>query len=316
MDAAPEPPAGLPVPVRQRKQGNSAERPAFNLWLNVQNRLKSHPTMKPILVLSLLAVPTALLQADPGKARIPASPPLSPPSATAKSHPPSLFAQAKDAPRETTSGTPRGNAPVLDDTLKGLQKQTISSLDRESSHPDVLAPGVIKFIDGDLLQVLDVYQELSGRTVVRSTTLPLVKVSVRSQTPLNRIEALQLLDTALAQNGVTMIPEGTKVVKAVAFAQAHTEAAPIVDLSPEELPDSSSCLTYIVEVKNRKPSQVVPALQPFSKMSNSILAIDDAGIVILRDYSSNVRRMLQVLDRLERATSREEGKIERGKRSK
>ena len=49
------------------------------------------------------------------------------------------------------------------------------------------------------------------------------------------------------------------------------------------------------------PREVAPALAPFSKMpGNSIVAIDTAGILIIRDYSANVRRMLQVVDRLEK----------------
>ena len=77
-----------------------------------------------------------------------------------------------------------------------------------------------------------------------------------------------------------------------------------------------------MKLKNVTPAQAAPALQPFARLPNSIIAIGSAGgsrpsskaslpnlpvifgakdnnLLILRDYSSNVRRMLQVLEKLE-----------------
>ena len=189
------------------------------------------------------------------------------------------------------------------------EAQTFSSFDR----PDAAAAGImlergaLRFEDADLSQVLEVYQKLSGRTVIRSP-LPNARIAVLNQTPLARHEALQVLDTVLAQNGVTMILIGTKFVKAVASNQAPTESAPVIELSADQLPDSSSYMVYVVELTSRKPSDVLPSLQPFAKMPNSIVAINDGGLLILRDYSSNIRRMLQIIERLEGRASLLRGK--------
>jgi hypothetical protein len=165
---------------------------------------------------------------------------------------------------------------------------------------EVFPAGLLKFDSAELAQVLNVYQEMSGRTMIRGSALPDVKVSIQSQTALTRREALQMLDTVLAANGVTMVLLGTKAVKAVPSAQALSEAAPVIQLPAEQLPESSSYMTYIVELKRSRPRELAPALAPFAKGSNSILAIDANGILILRDYSSNIRRMLQVIDLLEK----------------
>jgi len=100
---------------------------------------------------------------------------------------------------------------------------------------------------------------------------------------------LQALDTVLAQNNITMIPLGTKFVKAV----------PVVELPRDELPESGSYMLYIVPVKSIPPREAAPVLAPFSKMPNSVVAVDSSGLLLLRDYSTNIRRMLQVLDRIE-----------------
>jgi general secretion pathway protein D len=178
-----------------------------------------------------------------------------------------------------------------------LGEETFTSVDRASGGKaaETFAPGFLKFTEADLPQVLNTYRDLSGRTIVRSTTLPDAKISLETQTALTRIEALQALDSVLAENGIVMVPQGTKFVKAVARKTAAQESPPVVDLPREQLPDCGTYITYIVEVKHRLPRDLTPVLQPFASMPNSILGVDSAGILVLRDFSSNIRRMLQIL---------------------
>src|SRR6185436_17475676 len=165
---------------------------------------------------------------------------------------------------------------------KETKSQTFTSLDSAGKGDDNFAPGLLQFTDSDLAQVLDIYRELSGRTVVRSSSLPSAKISLKSETSLSRIEALQALDTVLAQNGIMMIPQGTKFVKAVAAQAAAYENPPVVDLPRDQLPDCGTYITYIVDVKHQKPRDLTAALQPFARMPNSILGIDSAQLIIMR----------------------------------
>lgn len=164
-----------------------------------------------------------------------------------------------------------------------------------------MASGTIKFESADSMQVLALYQNLSHRTVIYSGKLPPAKITVLNETPLTRREALQLLDTALAQQGITMILLGTKFVKATPSAQAVVEAGPVIELPADQLPESSSYLTYVVELKWASPREIAPAIAPLANMpGNSIMAIDSAGVIIIRDYSANVRRMLQLIEKLDK----------------
>lgn len=185
-----------------------------------------------------------------------------------------------------------------------LAEETFSSVDRPGGGGkagETFPAGLIKFEEADLDQVLNTYRELSGRTIVRSTTLPHAKISIQSQTALTRIEALQALDSVLAQNGIVMIPQGTKFVKAVPKQSAPQESPPILNLPREQLPDCATYIMYVVDLKHRKPRDVAQALQPFSALPNSILGIDSASLIVLRDFSSNVRRMLEMVERIDKA---------------
>lgn len=200
--------------------------------------------------------------------------------------------------------------------------RTFSSFDPPPPGDKSTPPKAIRFEQADVAQVLSLYAEISGRSIIRAGNLPDAKITFSNQTPMTPVEVLQALDTVLAANGIAMVFLGTQYAKAVPAKEAHLEPGPISELKPDQLPDSSSFVIYIVKLKNVTPSQAVAALQPFAKLPNSIVAIGsgkgspapststlpnlpaifgatDHPILILRDYSSNVRRMLHVLETLE-----------------
>lgn len=93
---------------------------------------------------------------------------------------------------------------------------------------------------------------------------------------------------------------GELAVKAVPEARASSESPPEIALPWKELPDSGSFMLRRVRLKTLRPSEVVPVLAPMAKAPNALLPVDAAGELILRDYSSNIRRMLEMLEDLEK----------------
>lgn len=162
---------------------------------------------------------------------------------------------------------------------------------------------MLNFQNTEVTQVLQIYQEISKRTVIRPTTLPRPTISLRNETPLSRVEALQLMDTVLAENGIAMVLAGDTAVKAVPVVQAAQESPPEITLPWRSLPDSGSFMMRTVQLKKHRPSELIPVLMPFCKVPNALLPIDSRGRLILRDYSSNIRKMLQVVEDLENNAS-------------
>jgi len=164
---------------------------------------------------------------------------------------------------------------------------------------EVFPPGLIKFNEADLSQVLEIYQELTGRTVLKPASVPAAKISIRTQNELTRAEAIQALDTILGMNGITMIPQGEKFVKAVAEAQAGNAGQRFNDLDIEQLPEAARYVTQVVQLTNASPNDLMPLLTPFSKVPNSIIAIPSTGMLVLRDYAENVKRMVEMIKRVD-----------------
>lgn len=159
----------------------------------------------------------------------------------------------------------------------------------------IIQKGDIRFPDTDITQVLEIYAELVGRTVLRGPQLGAGKVSLNTVTALTKSEAIQALDTILAMNGVTMINVGTKFVKAVPVGEAGTAGDKFSTRDPKNLPEADQYITQVVQLNYARPSEMISALQPFAKIPNSIIALDSSGTLIIRDYSANVKRMLELI---------------------
>jgi len=164
---------------------------------------------------------------------------------------------------------------------------------------DILPAGLIKFQDADIAQVLEIYQELTGRTILKPSSLPATKISIRTQTELTRAEAVQALDSILSMNGITMTPQGTKFMKAVAEAQAGAAGSIFNDLPGELLPESGTYVTHVIQLTNASPNDILPVLQPFAKNPAAILTIPSTGMLVLRDYAENVKRMLEMIAKVD-----------------
>lgn len=194
------------------------------------------------------------------------------------------------------AATPNPTAPTATAT------QTPGTGASTNAAEQVIPAGEINFPATDINQVLSIYGELVNRTILRPTALPAQLITLKTQTPLTRSEAIQAFDTVFAMNGITTINIGDKFVKVVPTPQAATEAAVFDTNDMTRLPEADQYVTHIVQVTNAKPSELVQALQPFAKVPNSILAIDSSGILVIRDFSANVKRMLEMIKQIDVAT--------------
>jgi general secretion pathway protein D len=165
--------------------------------------------------------------------------------------------------------------------------------------PEEMMPvGSINFQGVDVNQVLDVYAKLVGRTMLRAG-LPTAQIILHTETPLTKSEAIQALQAVLALNGIALVNVGDKFVKVLPVDQANSAGAALDRSEASQLPDLGTYVTHIVQLKYIKPSLMVPIIQPFAKLANSILPIDDNGILVLRDNAENVKRMLEMIDQVD-----------------
>ena len=166
---------------------------------------------------------------------------------------------------------------------------------------DVVIPMAdLQLVNMPLEQFLEIYANYVNRTILRAAALPNLNVTLQAQTPLTVVEAIQAMDSVLSLNGYTTIPVGEKFVTFVPSANALQEGAAfsIID-SADELPEANQYITHIKQLKHILPSEAVPMLTPMAKNAAGIVALDVSKTLVLRDNSSNIKRMLELLERID-----------------
>jgi general secretion pathway protein D len=168
-----------------------------------------------------------------------------------------------------------------------------------SSLEEPLPQGMIDFRSADLTQVLDIYSMMVNRTILRPATLPAPTITLTTRGQLTMGEGIQALQAVLALNGIVMVNVGDKFVKAMPEAQGGAAGGRFDTNSAALLPDMGQFVTHVVQLKYTKPSEMVAVLTPFVKIPNAVLPIEASQMLVLRDYTENVKRMLELIKEID-----------------
>ena len=103
----------------------------------------------------------------------------------------------------------------------------------------------------------------------------------------------------MGMNGITVVPIGDKFFKVVTDATASRAGGLSISNSAASLPDMGKFITEIVQLKYASPDEVVKALGYFAKTPDSVIYIPSTGSLMLRDYTENVKRMLEIVEKLD-----------------
>ncbi|HTH48569.1 MAG TPA: secretin N-terminal domain-containing protein, partial [Candidatus Limnocylindria bacterium] len=152
-----------------------------------------------------------------------------------------------------------------------------------------------------LAQFLDIYATEAQRSVLRAQNLPLqAQIDFKAMTPLSHEERMQMYDTILVLNGVTMVPTGEKAVLAVPTAQVMQEGTAFSKATNgTDYAEASQFITHIVQVKHVSVEEAVETIKQFAKNQNGIIGLASTKTIVIRDYAINVKRMLEVLERID-----------------
>ncbi|HWI56162.1 MAG TPA: hypothetical protein VNZ22_02965, partial [Bacillota bacterium] len=157
----------------------------------------------------------------------------------------------------------------------------------------VLPAGMINFAGADLNQVLMIYQELVGRTLLRPPNLPATTIAFHSYTPLTFEEAIYALNATLAMNGISILPVEEKFLFAFPTAQRQQVDSLLARSMPVHSPSgkeplpagslnfSNAGLRQVMAVYQElcgKPVEVPASLPevPFTLKSQTLLTAQEA----------------------------------------
>lgn len=107
---------------------------------------------------------------------------------------------------------------------------------------EVVPAGMLTFQNTDLSQVLQIFQELVNRTLLRPALLPGSTIYLKTQTPMTREEAVYAMCAVFALNGISFVDLGDKFL----FAYPSFEEAKRKALLARKLPSHESAKTQTI----------------------------------------------------------------------
>lgn len=228
-------------------------------------------------------------------------------------------AQTTGTPVEVPSGTialPDIPAiPTETETPAGLKELTEEELNRildTGSSAPVIEPIMgdedeivqVNFEDSPLETALKFYAEkLTGRILLRQATIPGAPQSIHLVFDnLTKKEAIEAFNAVFAMEGLAMLPVGEKFLKVVPTNQAAGAGTQFDERTSAIMTETGQFVRKIIQLQHADVAEVAQILAPFASTQaggNAVTALESNQILVLQDYSANVKRMLELVEKVD-----------------
>lgn len=159
-------------------------------------------------------------------------------------------------------------------------------------------PGQVlfNFQDADIQAVIKTISQLTGRNFLIDPRVK-GKVTIISAKPVSTGAAYQIFLSALKAQGFTAVQGPGGIVKVLPEMDAK-QGAPV---TPDQRKPgfSDTLVTQVVPVENGSAAQMLPLLRPLMAPGGLLTVYVPANTLVITDYADNVRRLLDVIDRLD-----------------
>lgn len=195
----------------------------------------------------------------------------------------------------------------------GLQNQQANA-QNDASTPEVQAASTesseqvqeeglrMNFRNVPLEMVLDYMSEAAGFSIIAETDIS-GEVSVWNNRPLNKEQAVSLLDSILNEKGYAAIRVGN-TLKIVSSGNAITENIPVrTGNDPAAIPQSDRMVTQIIPVRYTGAKDLIENLEPLLPENASMTANESSNAVVLTGTENNIRRAAEIIRALDTSIS-------------
>jgi general secretion pathway protein D len=200
---------------------------------------------------------------------------------------------------------PATNQPAAPTT--GVQPATPAKTAPTAAVPTVvqdstLAPTVgtnfdelsLNFRNAPLEMVLNYLSDAAGFIIVMDTQVR-GNVSVISSHPMNRNEAVDLLNAVLNKNGYAAIRDG-RTLTILDKNDAKTRNIPVkTSNNPDSIPNNAEIVTQIIPIRFVEARQLVTDLSSFVSPQATIVANEAGNSIVVTDTQSNIRHLTEII---------------------
>jgi general secretion pathway protein D len=152
--------------------------------------------------------------------------------------------------------------------------------------------------NADIGALIATVSEITGKNFIVDPRVK-GKVTVISSHPMKKEEIYQVFLSILQTHGFSAVPSGP-VVKIIPDANAR-QAGPD-PLGEDADAETDTVTTRVIRLENVSAAQLVPLLRPLVPQEGHLAAYPATNVLIVTDRTSNVRRLVEIIRRVDQAT--------------
>lgn len=156
----------------------------------------------------------------------------------------------------------------------------------------------LNFVNSDLEATLKAVTIITGKSFVIDPKLK-GTVNIVSSQPVERNLVLPIVQSALRQQGITLIDNGT-VVKVLAEGDAKQHASPLV-LGKGTAGTGDKFVTQVYPLRFESATQLAQVLRPMLGANSVIAAYQAGNVLVISDYAENLSRINRMIEHIDQA---------------
>lgn len=156
--------------------------------------------------------------------------------------------------------------------------------------------------DVDIRTVIDTVADVTRRTFLVD---PRVKgnVTIISSQPMTREELYEAFLSILQVHGYAAVETGN-IVKVIPDASAKQIGGPTYTEGGDQ-GDDDNLVTKVIALQYVEAAQLVPVLRPLVPQDGHLAGYPDSNVLLITDRESNIARLSQIIERIDRPTGDE-----------
>ncbi len=157
----------------------------------------------------------------------------------------------------------------------------------------------LDFKDADIKVVIKAISELTGKNFVIDEKVR-GKVTIISPTKIPLEEVYHVLESILEVKGYTTVPAG-EVIKVIPSREAKGKSIETrVGREVERISPEDKIITQLIPLEYAACDQVRSLLTPLISPGGNLITYPPANTVIITDVSSNIRRMMTIVEEIDK----------------
>lgn len=155
--------------------------------------------------------------------------------------------------------------------------------------------------EADIRQIVEAVGEITNRTFIIDPRVQGAKVTMLSSTPMTPDAFYEAFLSILDVHQLAAVTTGN-ITKIIPNATARQYAGPV---GGEGSSGADDLITQVIQVRNVNATQLVPILRPLVPQYGHLVAHPGSNMLIISDRAANVERMINIIQRIDRASDEE-----------